>query len=43
MIIEGNAMTTHAVEAVVTEGSPIMPILFAIYTSQLIHWVEEYI
>ena len=43
MIIEGNAMERQPVEAGVPQGSPVSPILFAIYTSGLIKWVEEYI
>jgi len=43
MIIEGNTMTRHPVEAGVLQGSPTSPILFAIYTSRLIKWVEEYV
>jgi len=43
MIIEGNAMERHPVEAGVPQGSPVSPILFAIYTSELIKWVEEYV
>jgi len=43
MIIEGNAMTRHLVEAGVPQGSPLSPILFAIYTSGLIKWVKEYV
>jgi hypothetical protein len=42
MVIEGNAMDRHPVEAGVLQGSPVSPILFAIYTSGLIKWVEEY-
>jgi len=41
MIIEGNAMERHPVEAGVPQGSPMSPILFAIYTSGLNKWVEE--
>jgi hypothetical protein len=41
MIIEGNAMERHPVEAEIPQGSPVSPILFAIYTSGLIKWVEE--
>jgi len=41
MIIQGNAMERHHVEAGVPQGSPVSPILFAIYTSALIKWVEE--
>jgi len=41
MIIEGNAMERHPVGAGVLQGSPVSPILFAIYTSGLIKWVEE--
>jgi len=43
MIIEGNAMERHPVEAGVPQGSPVSPILFAIYTSGFIKWVEEYV
>jgi len=42
MVIERNAMKRHPVEAGVPQGSPVSPILFAIYTSGLIKWVEEY-
>jgi len=42
MIIEGNGMTRHSVEAWVPHGSPVSPILCAIYTSGLITWVKEY-
>jgi len=40
MIIEGNAMERDRVEAGVPQASPVSPILFAIYTSGLIKWVE---
>jgi hypothetical protein len=43
MIIEGNPMERHPVKAGVPQGSPVSPILFAIYTSGLIKWVEEYV
>jgi len=43
MILVGNAMVRHPVEAGVPQGSPVSPILFAIFTSGLIKWVEEYI
>jgi len=43
IIIDGNAMERHPVEAGVPQGSPVSPILFAIYTSGLIKWVEEYV
>jgi len=43
MMIEGNAMGRHPVEAGVPQGSPVSPILFAIYTSGLFKWVEEYV
>jgi hypothetical protein len=36
-------MERHPVEAGVPQGSPVSPILFAIYTSGLIKWVEEYV
>jgi len=42
MIIEGNAIERHPVEAGVTQGSPVSQILFAIYTAALIKLVEEY-
>jgi hypothetical protein len=43
MIIEGNALEKLPVEAGVPQGSPVSPMLFAIYTSGLIKWVEEYV
>ena len=43
MIIEGNAMDRHPVEAGVPQDSPVSPVLFAIYTSGLIKWVEQYV
>jgi len=43
MIIKGNVMETHAVEAGVPQGSPVSPILFAIYTSGLIKLVKQYV
>jgi len=43
MIIEANVMERHPVEAGVPKGSPVSPILFPIYTSGLIMWVEEYV
>jgi len=43
IIIEGNGMEEHPVEAGVPQGPPVSPILFAIYTSGLIKWVEEYL
>ena len=43
IVIEGNAMERHPVEAGVLQGLPVSPILFAIYTSGLIKWVEEYV
>jgi hypothetical protein len=43
MIIEGNAMERHPVEAGVPQGSPVSPIHFAIYTSGLTKWVEHYV
>jgi len=42
MIFKGNAMERHPVEAGVPQGSPVSPILSAIYPSGLIKWVEEY-
>jgi hypothetical protein len=43
MIIEGNAMQRHPVEAGVLQGSPVSLILFAIYTAGQIKWVSEYV
>jgi len=43
VIIEGNAMERQPVEAGIPRGSPVSPFLFAIYTSGLIKWVEEYV
>jgi len=42
-MIEGNAMERHPVETGVPQGSPVSPILFAIYTSGQIKWVEDYV
>jgi len=41
MVIEGNVLQSHPVEAGVPQGSPVLPILFAIHTAGLIKWVEE--
>jgi len=41
MVIEGNALQSHPVEAGVPQGSSVPPILFAIHTAGLIKWVEE--
>jgi len=41
IIIEGNVIQRHPVEASVLQGSPISPILFVIHTAGLIKWVEE--
>jgi len=43
MVIEGNATETQPVEAGVPQDSPVSPILFKIYTSGLIKWVEQYV
>jgi hypothetical protein len=42
MVIEGNALERHPVDAGVPQGSHSSLIVFAIYTSGLINWVEEY-
>jgi len=42
MIIEGNTMERHPVEVGILQGSPVSPILFAIYSSGLIKWVNVY-
>jgi len=41
MVIEGNILQTHHVEAGVPHCSPVSPILFAIHTAGLIQSVEE--
>jgi len=41
LVIEGNVLQSHPVEAGVPQGSPVSPILFAIHTAGLIKWVEE--
>jgi len=43
MIIQRNATERHPVEAAVRQGSPAAPIIFAIYTSGLSKWVEQYV
>jgi hypothetical protein len=43
IIIEGNAMDRHLVDAGVLQGSPVLPIFFEIYTSGRIKWVDEYV
>ena len=43
MILEGNAMEKHQVEAGVPQGLPVSPIIIVMYTSGLIKWVEEYL
>ena len=41
MVIEGNVLQSHPVEAGDPQGLPVLPILFAIDTAGLIKWVEE--
>jgi len=41
MVIEANVMERRPVESGIPQGSPLSPILFPIYTSGLIKWVEE--
>jgi hypothetical protein len=43
MIIEGKAMERHPGDGGVPQRSPVSPFLFAIFTSGLLKWVEEYI
>jgi hypothetical protein len=41
IVIEGNVLQSHPVEAGVPQCSPVSPIIFAIHTAWLINWVEE--
>jgi len=41
IVIEGNVIDRHPVEAGIPQGSQVSQILFTIYTSGLIQWVEE--
>jgi hypothetical protein len=41
MIIQYNTMERHPMESGVLQGSPVLPIIFVLYTSGLIKWVEE--
>jgi len=41
MVIEENAVDRHTVQFGVLQGSPLSPIVFAIYTSGLMKWAEE--
>jgi hypothetical protein len=41
MVIEGNVLQSHPVEAGIPQGSPVSPIVFATYTAGLVKWVEE--
>ena len=41
MVIEGEVLHSHSVDAGVPQGSPVSPILFAIHTTGLTKWVEE--
>jgi len=43
MIIECNAIGRHPVKVWIPQGSPVSPILCAIYTSGLLKWVEVYV
>ena len=43
MVIEGNVLQSHPVEAGVPQGSPVPPILFAIHSAGLMNWVHEII
>jgi len=41
VVIEGNVLQSHPVEAGVPQGSQVSPILFAIHPAGLIEWVDE--
>jgi hypothetical protein len=41
MVIEGNIIERHTVEAGTPQGSPVSLIIFTIYTSGLIKFVDE--
>jgi hypothetical protein len=41
MVIVGNAIPRHPVEAGIPLGSPVSLILFAFYMAGLIQWVDE--
>jgi len=41
MVLEGNVLQSHPLEAAVPQGSPMSLILFAIHTAGLITWVAE--
>jgi len=41
LVIKGDVLQSHPMEAGVPQGSPVSPILFAIHTAGLIKWVEE--
>jgi len=41
MVIEGNVLHSHPLEAGIPQGSQVSPILFAIHTAGLMKWVEE--
>jgi hypothetical protein len=43
ILIEGNTMTRHPVEAGAPQGSPVPRILFVIYASGLIKSVDQYV
>jgi hypothetical protein len=41
IVMEGNGMERCPVAVGIPQGSPVYPILFAIYTSALMKWVED--
>jgi len=41
MVIEGNVLQSHPLEAGIPQGSPVLPILFAIHIAGLMKWVQE--
>lgn len=41
MVFKGNVMERHPVKAGIPLGTPVSPMLFEIYMSALMYWVEQ--